>query len=89
MNVDFGNTITVFEGYLDSLFFPNSIGLVGVNTDYRFLENNDLDIQYFFDNDDAGFKKSEEKLKEGFSVFLWKKLFEDLFNSLYLSELFL
>jgi len=78
LNVDFSHTITVFEGYLDSLFFPNSIGLVGVNTDYRFLENNDLEIQYFFDNDEAGFKKSEEKLKEGYPVFLWKKLFEDI-----------
>jgi hypothetical protein len=78
LNVDFGERITVFEGYLDSLFFPNSIGLVGVNTDYRFLENNNLDIQYFFDNDEAGYKKSEEKLKENFSVFLWKKLFEDI-----------
>ena len=80
LNVDFGEKITVFEGYLDSLFFPNLIGLVGVNTDYRFLENNDLDIQYFFDNDEAGYKKSEEKLKEGYPIFLWRKLFEDIVN---------
>jgi len=78
LNVDFMEKLTVFEGYLDSLFFPNSIGLVGVNTDYRFLESNDLDIQYFFDNDEAGYKKSEEKMKEGYPVFLWKKLFEDI-----------
>jgi len=78
LNVDLGERITVFEGYLDSLFFPNSIGLVGVNTDYRFLEDNNLDIQYFFDNDEAGYKKSEEKIKEKFSVFLWRKLFEDI-----------
>lgn len=80
LNVDFGRKITVFEGYLDSLFFPNSIGLVGVNTDYRFLENNNLELQYFFDNDEAGFKKSEEKIKEGWPVFLWKKFFEDVVN---------
>lgn len=78
LNVDFGQRITVFEGYLDSLFFPNSIGLVGVNTDYRFLENHNLELQYFFDNDEAGYKKSEEKLKNGYSIFLWKKLFEDI-----------
>ena len=78
LNVDLMDKVTVFEGYIDSLFFPNSIGLVGVNTDYRFLENNELDIQYFFDNDEAGYKKSEEKMKEGYSVFLWKKLFEDI-----------
>ena len=78
LNVNFMDTITVFEGYLDSLFFPNSIGLVGVNTDYRFLESNNLDLRYFFDNDEAGYKKSEEKIKGGFPVFLWKKLFEDI-----------
>ena len=78
LNVNFSERVTVFEGYLDSLFYPNSIGLVGVNTDYRFLESNDLDIQYFFDNDEAGYKKTEEKLKDNYSVFLWKKLFEDI-----------
>lgn len=80
LNVDLDERITVFEGYIDSLFYPNSIGLVGVNTDFRFLENNNLDIQYFFDNDEAGFKKTEEKLKEGFTVFLWRKLLEDIVN---------
>ena len=78
LNVDFDKMITVFEGYLDSLFYPNSIGLVGVNTDFRFLENSGFDLQYFFDNDEAGFKKSEEKLKEGYTVFLWNKLFESI-----------
>lgn len=78
LNIDFEKQITVFEGYLDSLFFPNSIGLVGVNTDFRFLENNGFDLQYFFDNDEAGFKKSEEKMKEGYPVFLWNKLFDDI-----------
>lgn len=78
LNVDFDRMITVFEGYLDSLFYPNSIGLVGVNTDFRFLENSGFDLQYFFDNDEAGFKKSEEKLKEGYTVFLWNKLFESI-----------
>ena len=78
LNVDFDSMITVFEGYLDSLFYPNSIGLVGVNTDFRFLENSGFDLQYFFDNDEAGFKKSEEKLKEGYPIFLWNKLFDDI-----------
>jgi hypothetical protein len=78
LNVNFEDTITVFEGFLDSLFYPNSIGIVGVNTDLRFLENNNLDLQYFFDNDIAGYNKSEEKLLNGGKVFLWRKLFEDI-----------
>lgn len=78
LNVDFSDTITIFEGYLDSIFYPNSIGIVGTNTDLRMIENQNLDLQYFFDNDIAGFKKSEEKIRKGMRVFLWKKLFEDI-----------
>jgi predicted RNA-binding Zn-ribbon protein involved in translation (DUF1610 family) len=78
LNVDFSQTVTIFEGYLDSLFYPNSIGVVGVNTDMKFIESNNLELQYFFDNDGAGFEKSEQKLKEGYPVFLWKKLFQDI-----------
>ena len=81
LNVDFSQMVTIFEGYIDSLFYPNSIGIVGVNTDTKFLENNNLEIQFFFDNDEAGFKKSEQKLKEGFRIFLWKKLFENIIQN--------
>ena len=56
------------------MFYPNSIGLVGVSTDTKFLENSDLDIQFFYDNDDAGNIKTEQKIKSGYRVFLWKKL---------------
>jgi hypothetical protein len=80
MNIDFDKKITLFEGYLDSLFYPNSIGMVGVNTDDRFLKSNNLDVQYFYDNDSAGYKKSTQKIKSGESVFLWKKLFNDIVN---------
>lgn len=78
LNVDFSSKITIFEGYLDSIFYPNSLGVVGVNTDMRFIETNNVDIQYFYDNDEAGYKSAENKLKEGYPVFLWKKLFEDI-----------
>ena len=80
LNIDFENTITIFEGYLDSLFFPNSIGVVGTNTDLKILETNNLDIQFFYDNDNAGHKKSSEKIKNEFKVFLWNKLFEEVVN---------
>jgi len=79
LNVDFYNTITVFEGYLDSVFYPNSIGTTGVDTDYTFLlENDELNIRFFYDNDISGILKSIEKMKNGYSVFLWNKLFKDL-----------
>lgn len=78
LNVNFDAKVTIFEGYLDSLFFPNSIGVVGVNTDMDFLEKNGLEIQYFYDNDQAGYNKANEKIRAGYPVFLWKKLFEDI-----------
>jgi len=78
LNVDFNQTVTIFEGYLDSIFYPNSIGLAGVSTDMKILENNNLDIQYFYDNDEAGWKKSSQKIRSGYNVFLWNKLFEKI-----------
>lgn len=79
LNVDFGERVTIFEGYIDSIFYPNSIGLIGTNTSsLDFLENNGLDIQYMYDNDKAGHLKSDEKIKKGYPVFLWKKLFESI-----------
>lgn len=79
LNVSFQEPITLFEGYLDSTFFPNSIGLVGVNTDMNFFLKNDLDIRLFFDNDKDGIKKSQYYLEKfGKPVFLWEKLFEEL-----------
>lgn len=76
LEIDFRKKITIFEGYGDALLWPNAIGIAGVNTSLEFMENNGLDIQYFFDNDDAGHKSSEEKIKSGFSAFLWKRMFD-------------
>jgi len=78
LNVDLTKKVTLFEGYLDSLFYPNSIGMVGTNTDTKFMEQNDIDINYFYDNDNSGNMKSLEKLKNGYNVFLWNKLFENI-----------
>ena len=44
----------------------------------KFLENNKLDLQYFYDKESHGYQKSEEKIKNGYSVFLWRKLFENI-----------
>ena len=76
LEVDFGKEITIFEGYGDAILFPNSIGLAGVNTEMTFMENNGLEIRYFYDNDTAGYPKTEEKIKAGFPCFLWNKMFE-------------
>jgi len=78
LNINPMNMITIFEGYLDSLFAPNAIGLVGINTNSELLENNDMDIRFLYDNDFIGNKKSLEKMRMGYSIFLWNKLFKEL-----------
>jgi hypothetical protein len=78
-NVDFERPITIFEGYFDSLFFPNSIGAIGKNTDFGFLLNDtDIDVQFFFDNDKDGFEKSAVYLEKGYKVFLWNKFIDHI-----------
>jgi len=78
LNINFEKTITLFEGYTDSIFFPNSVGAVGLNSDYGIFTQNDLDVRFFFDNDDVGKRKSHEWLKKGFNVFLWEKYINTL-----------
>jgi len=79
LNIDFYKKITIFEGYLDSTFCPNSIGTTGVDTDYSFLtESEEIDIRFFYDYDKVGKYKTLQKLKEGYSVFLWNKLFKNI-----------
>jgi len=83
LNVDFEREITVFEGFIDSIFYPNSIGLVGANNDndlLNFLMNADEDIKlkFFYDNDTTGISKATKMLKNGYPVFLWNKLFNKL-----------
>lgn len=78
-NVDFTSKVNIFEGYADSLFLPNSIGQIGVNTDVTFLLNEEgINIRFIYDNDEAGFKETEKKLKDGRTVFLWNKFFLDM-----------
>jgi len=89
-NVDPETKINVFEGYIDSIFLPNSIGTTGVDTDYGFLMDNDeLDIRFFYDNDEVGKRKTLQRLEEGYSVFLWNKLFGDISKNNTKKEFFL
>lgn len=82
MNIDLNNNITVFEGFLDTKFFPNSIGMVGKNTDPTILLNQDLNIRFFFDYDRAGIEKALEYMDANQKVFLWEKMFNYWSNNL-------
>ncbi len=85
LNVNWEQPVTIFEGYLDSIFYPNSIGAIGINSteDMDFLLENDEDLklQFFFDQDNIGVRKSFEKLNNGYRVFLWQKLVEKLISN--------
>ena len=84
LNVDWDKPVTIFEGYLDSIFFPNSIGAIGLNSidDMSFLMgDSDLDLQFFFDQDNIGVRKASTMLEKGHKVFLWQKLVEKLISN--------
>jgi transcription elongation factor Elf1 len=84
LNIDFDEKITIFEGFLDSLFCKNnSIGMVGSNNDNDLLNfltsaDDDLNLQFFYDGDEDGNRKANKMMDKGYPVFLWKKLKEDL-----------
>jgi len=70
--VDFSKSVYVFEGAFDSHHIPNSIATLSASNDIIF-DN----AVYFFDNDDAGRKKSIAKLEKGHKVFLWSSFLND------------
>ena len=83
LNVNFDKPVTIFEGFIDSKFYPNSIGLVGSNNSkdiLKFLTESDeqMFLQFYYDNDATGIKNATAMLKKGHPVFLWNKLFEKL-----------
>jgi len=85
LNIDWDKPITIFEGYLDSIFYPNSIGAIGINStedmDFLLENDDDLQLQFFYDQDHIGVRKSLQKLGEGYRVFLWQKLVEKLISN--------
>lgn len=83
LNVNWDEPVTIFEGYLDSIFYPNSIGAIGLNSinEMEFLMSEDLNIQFYFDQDEVGIKKSLKMLEKGHKVFLWQKLIELLLKN--------
>jgi ssDNA-binding Zn-finger/Zn-ribbon topoisomerase 1 len=77
-NVDYERPLHVFEGYLDSVFFPNSIALVGLDTDISIFSNEKVNMRFVLDNDEAGQRKAKQMIDQNHSVFLWKKLINHL-----------
>jgi hypothetical protein len=81
MNVDFERPVHIFEGYLDSIFFPNSMALVGLNTDISMFSDENVEMRFVLDNDKPGQTQAKSMIDKNNSVFLWKKLINDLSRS--------
>jgi len=73
LKLNINKPVTVFEGPMDSFLFPNAIATCSVNIDIPI----DISIQWFYDYDDIGRKKSIEKLNNNEIVFLWKKFIKE------------
>jgi len=83
LNIDWEKPVTIFEGYLDSLFMNNSIAGIGINstTDTEFLFSDDLNLRFLYDQDYIGVKTALSMLEKGHKVFLWQKLIDDLLKN--------
>lgn len=74
-NIDINNTITYFEGPIDSMFVQNSIALNTVGAKLPIITK---DIKIILDNDIPGQKKALVYLNEGKYVFMWKKYLKSI-----------
>ncbi|MCK9574556.1 MAG: hypothetical protein WC979_01480 [Candidatus Pacearchaeota archaeon] len=81
---DFSEMITITEGPLDSFLIRNAMSACGLENEFPFDISNK---RYMYDYDSAGTSKALEKIKEGESVFLWKKYIADIGINIYKNKL--
>lgn len=67
--VDFNRPISVFEGPLDSFLRKNAVATCSIHKEFPI----DIPVQWLFDSDSEGRKKSVIKIQAGEEVFLWSK----------------
>jgi len=73
MNLDINKPITVFEGPFDSFLFNNAVAVCSVKNEFPL----DLPVRWMYDYDKAGKEASLKRIKNGESVFLWKKFIQE------------
>lgn len=73
---DFSKPVNIFEGPIDSFIIPNSIAITGSDKPTDMFDEIPT-VRYFFDNDLAGRRIMEFKLKRKKKVFMWNKLMRD------------
>jgi hypothetical protein len=72
--VNLEETVTIFEGPLDSFLFPNAVALCSINNPFPFDIPNK---SRFYDGDEAGKDALRKKLSVGDTVFLWDKFVKE------------
>lgn len=73
-SIDYSKPVTIVEGPMDSFLLKNCIATCGAGKNVSLM----LEMRYLFDDDVTGRKHALEKLDEGYSVFMWDKLKQDL-----------
>lgn len=73
LTVNYSKKITLFEGPLDCFLFKNSIANTGIHKSFPI----EINLRYWYDDDEIGRKKSIEKINDKYEVFLWSKLKRD------------
>lgn len=71
-NLNFDKPITVFEGPIDRMFYPNSVAISSLWRDYTFFKNLD-NVRFMFDDDKVAKKHNIKLLKDKKTIFLWSK----------------
>ena len=77
LTADFTKDVTVLEGVIDSLFIGNSIAITGLSKDMSYFSDSQS-VRFMLDNDCSGYDVAVELLKQGKSVFMWKKYLNDM-----------
>ena len=72
--VNYTLPVTVVEGPMDSFLLKNCIALCGAGHHLKI----DMEYRYLFDDDKTGREHAIEKLNQGYNVFMWYKLKQDL-----------
>lgn len=75
LEIDITKPVTVFEGPLDAFLYKNSLATCSSNIDSPIQLST---LRYMYDYDSAGKEAALEKLSQGKSVFLWRKLFKEI-----------
>ena len=79
LNVDFTQPLMVAEGQIDSMFLKNGLATSGVSKAKSILKAmGAVDIKIIFDRDKAGKDSMLAFIKDGYSVFLWNSLMDEL-----------